>query len=190
MKFAKRIQKHLDKHVNVYGYGVEWWPMSSTVMLALPRNVVERVRKEAERLGVSLEEYVVEALLRDVDPRDRAKEYIEAAKLLLEQAQEELGRGDVRQAAEKVRGACALAIKAYAWWREGRRLSSHGELWEYSEKLVEELGEWVDDAWNAGNSMHTCFYEGWCRKGHIERAIKRVEKLVEEIESRIKASLG
>ena len=164
--------------------------MSSTAMLALPRNVVERVRREAKRLGVSLEEYVVEALLRDIDPRDRVKECIEASKLLLEQAREELRRANVRQAAEKVWGACALAVKAYAWWREGKRLASHGELWEYIEKLVGELGEWVDDAWNAGNSMYTCFYEGWCGKGHVERALKRVEKLVKEIESKIRTGIG
>jgi len=53
-------------------------------MPSLPCNVVERVRREAKRLGVSLEEYVVEALLRDIDLRDRVKEYIEASKLLFE----------------------------------------------------------------------------------------------------------
>ena len=60
-------------------------------------------------------------------------------------------------------------------------MTSHGELWEYSKRLIGELGEWVSDAWKAGNTMHMCFYEGWCRGKHIELALKRVEKLVREV---------
>ncbi len=58
-------------------------------------------------------------------------EYVEVAEDFLRRAREELKGGDVRQATEKVWGAAALAVKAYAKWREGRRLVSHGELWEY-----------------------------------------------------------
>lgn len=53
--------------------------------------------------------------------------------------------------------------KHNARWREWG-LASHGELWEYVERLVGELGEWGDGAWNAGNSMHKCFYEGGAGK--------------------------
>ncbi|ACB39419.1 PaREP1 family protein [Pyrobaculum neutrophilum] len=154
--------------------------------LTLPRNIAERVREEARRLGMSVEEYLVDLLTQGLDPRSRAEEYINAARDLLEQAREELERGDVRQAAEKLWGAAALAVKAYAAWREGRRLASHGELWEYSTVLRRDLGRWAADAWNAGNAMHTCFYEGWCRKEHVEDAIEEVGKLVREVETRIK----
>jgi len=54
---------------------------------------------------MSFEGYVLELLLRDVkDPLERAREYVEVAKDLLKRAREELGGGDVRQAAEKVWG--------------------------------------------------------------------------------------
>lgn len=53
-------------------------------------------------------------------------------KELLKDAKEESGKGDVCQAAEKTWGAVALAIKAYAaWYKDKKRLASHGELWEY-----------------------------------------------------------
>ena len=116
-----------------------------------------------------------------LDPREGAKEYVEAAQDLLAQARAELGKGDVRQAAEKAWGAAALAVKAYAMWREGRRLASHGELWRYTEVLVKELGEWVSDAWAQAAAMHVCFYEGWCTPRHIEEALKRIERLVGEV---------
>jgi len=81
-----------------------------------------------------------------------------------------------------------LPIKAYAAWREGRRLSSHGELWEYKRRMVNELGKWVHDSWMSGQGMHVCFYEGWCAKEDVEEAIERVEKLVNEVARRIHAS--
>ena len=75
--------------------------LSGVVAVRLPRGVAERLGEEARRAGLSLEEYVLELLLRDLDPPERAREYAEAALDLLEQAREELEKGDVRQAAEK-----------------------------------------------------------------------------------------
>ena len=161
-----------------------------SITLRLSRGVAERLRREAQKAGLGLEEYVLELAIRDLDPWERVQEYIEASKSLLEQAREELGKGDVRQAAEKLWGATALAVKAYAEWKENRRLASHGELWEYSRKLIEDLGEWVYDSWMAASGMHTCFYEGWCTDKHVEEAVKRVEKLVGEVEKRISKSTG
>ncbi len=71
---------------------------------------------------------MLDLVLRVLDPYERASEYIEVAKELLEEAEEKLGRDDEGQAAEKLWSTAALAVKAYASWREGRRLSSHGEL--------------------------------------------------------------
>ncbi len=155
--------------------------------IVVPASIARRLREEAEKLGLSPEEYLVELLLRDLDPPERAREYIEASKSLLEEAREELHRGDVRQAAEKAWGAAALAIKAYAAWREGRRLTSHGELWECMRRAARELGEWVRDAWAHANAMHVCFYEGWCARDDVEKALERIERLVSGIERRIRS---
>ena len=156
--------------------------------LRLPRRIIERIEREARRAGLSVNEYLIDLLSQGLDPRERAVEYIEASRELLDEARQELARGDARQAAEKVWGAAALAIKAYASWREGKRLTSHGELWHYSKKLMDELGDWVSDAWAQAASMHICFYEGWCTQKHVEEAMKRVEKLVKEIAERIRAA--
>ncbi len=164
-----------------------WLVASTSVTLRLPRSVVERVEKEARRAGLGLEEYVLELVLQSMDPEERALEYVEAAKSLLEQAREELKKSDVRQAAEKIWGAAALAVKAYAEWKESKRLASHGELWEYMRKMVRELGGWIREAWMYANGMHTCFYEGWCTKEDAEDAIKRTEKLVTEVKARLQS---
>jgi len=158
---------------------------AGAAVVVLPPRLAGRLRREAERAGISLEEYVLELLARDLDPPERAREYIEAARVLLEQARGELGRGDVRQAAEKVWGAAALAVKAYASWRDGKRLTSHRELWEYRRLLERELGEWVYNAWMAANGMHTCFYEGWCAREDVEKALRLVGRLVEAVSEAI-----
>lgn len=155
-------------------------------MNVLPKRIVELARREAEKRGISLEEYLVDLIVQGLDPRDRALECIEAAKELLGEAREELGKDVVQQAAEKIWGAVALAIKAYAWWRENKRLASHRELWRYKDIVAEDLGEWVRDSWNAGTSMHTCFYEKWCTRRDVEENIGKAEKLVKNIEAKIR----
>jgi len=147
--------------------------------------VARRLKEEALKRGLSPEEYMIEVLTRDLDPKDRAKEYIEAASSLLEEAEEELKKDDLRQAAEKVWGAAALAVKAYALWKEGKRLASHGELWEYKSIMVKDLGDWVGNAWAWATEMHVCFYEGWCSRDDVENALKKIGRLVEEVEKRV-----
>ncbi|ALL00402.1 PaREP1/PaREP8 domain containing family protein [Pyrodictium delaneyi] len=164
---------------------------SAHVTVTLPRSLAERARREAEKLGLGLEEYIIELLMEGIDPEERAHEYVVAAGELLEQAREELAKGDVRQAAEKTWGAAALSVKAYAEYRYGKRLRSHGELWEYARRLNRELGDWVYDAWTAATSMHVCFYEGWCSREDVEKALERVRKLVSGVKRLIaRASLS
>ncbi|MCE4610395.1 MAG: PaREP1 family protein [Desulfurococcales archaeon] len=152
----------------------------------LPRRLAERVEREARNAGLGVEEYLVDLVLQHMDLDERAQAYIEKAQALMDHAREELAKGNVRQAAEKAWGAAALAVKAYAAWKEGRRLSSHGEIWEYTLVLRRDLGEWVGDSWAQASAMHTCFYEGWCKREHVEQALNRVERLVGEVRARIK----
>ncbi len=155
-------------------------------VLVVRGGVAERVREEAEKLGMTSEEYLLEIITRNLDPKDRAVKYVESAAELLEQAREELSKGNVRQAAEKVWGAAALAVKAYAYWRDGKRLTTHAELWEHKRKLLREMGKWVLNSWASATEMHICFYEGWCAREDVEHALEQVEKLVKGVASKIK----
>ncbi len=66
----------------------------ATATISVPKRVVEHAQRLAEGLGLSLEEYFVELVLQDLDPEDRAEEYIEAAKDLLEEAYRGLEKGN------------------------------------------------------------------------------------------------
>ena len=52
-------------------------------------------------------------------------------------------------------------------------MSSHSELWEYKEKLVKTLGNWVRDSWTAAVHTHINFYEGWATKEDVKDAYKK-----------------
>ncbi|RLE74213.1 MAG: hypothetical protein DRJ56_07915 [Thermoprotei archaeon] len=154
-------------------------------VIAVPEVVADRIRERARALGVAPEVYLMDLVTEGLDPESRAEEYAAAAEEILRQAGSELERGNVRQAAEKLWGACALAVKAYAYWREGRRLVSHGELREYKDRMAAELGDWVVVAFQQASDMHTCFYEGWCTRTDVEIALKASERLVRAVASRV-----
>jgi len=63
---------------------------------------VEELEERARSLGVSVEEYLMNLLLRGTDPVVGAGKYLRAAEELLEQARRELERGDLRQASEEI----------------------------------------------------------------------------------------
>lgn len=152
-----------------------------SAIISVPKTIIERIKKEAERQGISVEEYVIELLSRDLDPEDKAKEYVKVSLELLTRAKNELTKGNIRQAAEKTWGAVALAIKAYAYWKDKRRLKNHRDLWEYKDKVAEELGEWIGRVFREASGLHVCFYEGWCTERDIRAVIPEAEKLVKKI---------
>jgi len=151
------------------------------MVITIPESIAKRIREAAERLGVTPEEYILELVTKDLDPEERARVYIEAARDLIARAREELGKGDLRQASEKIWGACALAVKAHAFARRGLRLESHRDLWLYKNEVAKEFGGWVRAAFLMADSMHKNFYEGLATKEDVEDSLKEVEKLVAAI---------
>ena len=102
---------------------------------------------------------MLDLLTRDEDPREVWRRYLEGAIELLERAEAELRRGELRQASEKIWGACVLAIKAHALAKKGLRLGSHADLWAYKNEVAGELGSWVRTAFKLADSMHKDCYE-------------------------------
>jgi hypothetical protein len=95
---------------------------------------------------------------------------------LLERAQAELRRGELRQASEKIWGACALANKAHALAKKGLRLESHADLWTYKDEVAEELGSWVRTAFKLVDSMHKNYYENLATREDVEDALGEVRR--------------
>ena len=149
--------------------------------VTLPEVIIQELRKRARGIGASIEEYLFDVLTGDEDPIERAGKYLEGAEELVRQSRRELEEGDLRQASEKVWGACALAIKAHALAKRGVRLESHRDLWEYKNEVAKELGEWVRAVFRQADSMHRNFYEDVATREDVEDTLKDVEKLVTTI---------
>jgi len=161
-----------------------------SVTIVLPRAVAERLRKKAREEGVTLSEYVIELLSRELSPEDRAKEYIRTALEIVDQALREVERGDLRQISERIWEAAILAIKAYAYAIEGRKLMNRAELWQYKDRLAREVGDWIHDAWAHAIEMHVNYYEGWATRETVEKAAKMVKDLIETILRKLEKKLG
>lgn len=69
--------------------------------------------------------------------------------------------------------------------KDGKRLTSpRGPLGVFKEAIAfDEFGEWINDAWNTGNTMHTRFYKGWCNQKARRTCTKRVKKLARKTAS-------
>ena len=154
--------------------------------VTLPKTIIKELQEKATKAGVTIEEYLLDILTRDVDPVKSAMKYLNGAEDLLKQAYQELREGDLRQASEKIWSACALAIKAHALARKNIRLESHRDLWIYKNEIAKELGEWIKAVFRQADSMHKNFYENIATKEDVEDVLKEVEKLVNAISKALK----
>jgi hypothetical protein len=100
---------------------------------------------------------------------------------LLDRAEAELRRGELRQASEKIWGACALANKAHALAKKGLRLESHADLWTYKNEVAEELGSRVRTAFKLVDSMHENCYENLATREDVEDALGEARRLVDAV---------
>ena len=150
--------------------------------LVVSEKVYRRLRELAEAKAMSVEELVLSLATEGMDPKEVAQIYWETAESLLTRAQEELAKGNLRQASEKMWGAAALAVKALAHELEGRRLASHGELWEFVGELSRRAGDVeLGRLWRSASSMHVNFYEGWASREHVEDALSDVRELINRL---------
>ncbi|MEM3103946.1 MAG: PaREP1 family protein [Candidatus Bathyarchaeia archaeon] len=152
-----------------------------SIQVFVPEVALKELRRKAEERGISLCEYILEIAVGDLDPSVSFRKYIEGAADLIHQARLEFERGDLRQASEKIWGACALAIKAHALYKGGRKIESHADLWTYKNEVVKELGEWVRTAFMKADSMHKNFYENLATKEDVKDALEEVNKLVSSL---------
>jgi uncharacterized protein (UPF0332 family) len=150
--------------------------------LLLPRKIVERLRKEAERTGASEEELLVNVLSErfgeKLDPDTEVEMHLRLSEKELMEAEEFLRKGDLVQASEKAWGAAVQIVKAVAA-REGRELRSHAELWRFVDEVAGRLSDVeLRRLWRTANVLHQNFYENWMPPSDVRYAIEDVKEFV------------
>ena len=108
--------------------------------MTLPKKLKERIEEESEKLGISEEEFIVEALSEylKIDPEYRIEVHLALSEKYLKEAEEFLEKGDCVQASEKVWGAASQIVKALAA-KKGKALRSHRELHGFVSEIRREL---------------------------------------------------
>ena len=108
--------------------------------------------------------------------------HTDTSRRFIEQAEDELRRGDSLQACEKAWGAAAHAVKSIAE-REGWEHNSHAALF----RAVHGISEMTSDPdiivlFNTASSLHQNFYEGWLDAQYITRSIEYVKRLLDKLD--------
>ena len=105
-------------------------------------------------------------------------QYRSAETQLLQQARQELARGDARQASEKVWGAAAQAVKAVAESR-GWEHKTHAALFNVVTRLAEETrNNDLDRMFVTASGLHINFYENWLTANMVGVGIEEVARFV------------
>lgn len=157
--------------------------------LILPRRVEEKLRKESEKIGISVEELALEALCRGlnekIDPSEMAEAYVRLSEKYLVEAENFLVKGDYTQASEKLWGSAALMVKAVAAVR-GISILSHGELFSFVRKLGEEQNESeFRRLFSVANTLHQNFYEDWLHKDVIKEYYEDIKQFIVKLKKLI-----
>jgi len=111
-----------------------------------------------------------------------AKHYFNLNRKYLKEAEEFLAKGDSVQASEKLLGAAAEIVKTVAAKR-GIELRSHRDLWEFVDKLADELDDPdIVKLFSIANTLHQNFYEDWMPLSAVKRDSEAVKQLNEKLE--------
>lgn len=116
---------------------------------------------------------------------DKATWYLWSAKTLLDQAREELRRGNHCQAAEKLWCAAASAVRGYgaaAGRDPGRASRSSLDRYRDTARL---LGPEALHALEEAYRLHNCFCNSDCSPREVEKALPLVEALIEKAEKAV-----
>jgi len=154
-------------------------------LIVLPRRIERRLREEAEKVGVSEEELVLEALLKilnePLDPDERIEIHLKLCDKYLKDAEDFLAKEDYVQASEKAWGSASQIVKALAA-KEGKELKSHRELHSYVTELSRKRGDKeIMTLWFSAISLHQNFYENWLPGEAVKSAIENVKNFIEKM---------
>ncbi len=150
--------------------------------IRIPKTILERLESEAWRKGLSVEEYIIELLYKDLSPKDKASGYFDTAKDYLERALDDIRKGNIRSAADKIWKATTIALRATAHLNN-YRINGYSDIWKYTEKLSKKYGDWFRNAWFSAVAMYVCSYENWCNSDNVKAAHSIVSKMVAKLEA-------
>ncbi len=109
--------------------------------------------------------------------------HTDTSRRFIEQAEDELRRGDRLQASEKAWGAAAHAVKSIAE-REGWPHERHGHLYDAIFMIRDSTGDKeIESLFRLAGGLHQNFYEGWYDEDAIATGITEVKRLIDKLDA-------
>lgn len=109
--------------------------------------------------------------------------HTDTSRRFIEQAEDELRRGDGLQASEKAWGAAAHAVKSVAElhdWPHER----HGHLYDAIFTIRDSTGDKeIETLFRLAGGLHQNFYEGWYDQDAIATGITEVKRLIAKLDA-------
>ena len=156
----------------------------------IPEEVYELVSAIAKRRAKSVEEVILECIIRDVDPGVRVEVYMKLHERYLRDAEELYAKGDLVQAGEKYWGAVTALLNVIGE-RRGWSHYTHRDYAEIVERLSEELKEPLGRLFASVERLHANYYHNFLTRvnfeAHREDALKLIQKLRGLVNCEVKA---
>jgi uncharacterized protein (UPF0332 family) len=113
--------------------------------------------------------------------KKKTEVYLKQVEVYCQQGEEELTRGDLRQAGEKYWGAATQVLKAYCemkgWPHDG-----HALLFKDVGKISSDREDkTLIDGFSFASMLHINFYEGWLTKEEVERLSSQTMVFINKI---------
>ena len=112
-----------------------------------------------------------------------ADQFRQTADRFMRHAEAEFERGDLLQASEKAWNAAVQQLKALATLR-GMSHNAHWELRMVARQIVVETGrERIGLLFNAGEALHSNFYEQWMPEAEVRARMDNMRELIDLLRS-------
>ena len=159
-------------------------PMSTTI--EIPKEIYEILRQEARKRGRTIEDLIIDLILKTADPPARIKAYKKLHEKYLEEAQKYLRKGDLVQASEKYWGAVTALLNAIGE-KEGLPHYTHRDLKEISLYLTKKKKDpEYTRLFSSTETLHANYYHNFLDEETFNIHKEDAEKLIQKIKELLK----
>lgn len=159
-------------------------------VIKVSKDIYELLTLIAQRKGKSVEELILESIVKELDPRTRFEVYLKLHEKYLREAEELYGKGDLVQAGEKYWGALVSLLNIIGE-KEDLPHYTHRDLRDIVEFLTEKTNDSeYSRLFSSAEALHQNYYHNFMSKLsfdiHREDTLKLIQKLRKLIERKQK----
>jgi len=116
------------------------------------------------------------------EKKRRASEYLDQSLTYLDNSEDAMRSAHPEKAGEFLWGSVATALKALAFAKKGKIITSHAEFWDLARELARETRDQsIYDNFREANSLHSNFYDSRLSSEDIRTVSSKIVNLVRKL---------